>query len=602
MTPARRPEPPATTESGVVALAAAALAGAGLVVWAGASAALLVVGHPRLLRPADVATALTKLPARAADPRTAWPERIANVLPGPGVYWAAHVVVVAAVVAAAAVVFRRWRRGTRGHPLRVRAYAGTARAGELGDLRTRQPEPGRLTLGTHAGRLLSAEPGASLAVVGPTGCGKTAGFAIPALLEWRGPVIATSVKADLLTATLAHRRSRGTVWVYDPTGTTAAAPALWSPLDACATWPGAMRTAAWIAEAAAPRRGHGADDDYWYAQARRALAPYLFAAAVDGASLADLVAWVDDVDNHKKRVEKIVDAHTKQDPPLDAEDLDPADRVGRPGVPGAEQAAAIFQGLWKKEPRVLSSVLSTMENVLAPYADVGVAAAGAKPANKARAGELGGGIDFAQWLSGDNTIYVVATAHEQDRLRPVLTVLAQQAIRAAYDTAAAARSGALAHPLLVLLDEAANIAPLPDLPGYAATARSHGITLVTIWQDLAQIHDLYGQRAQTVLNNHRAKLFGSGIADLPTLEYLSKLVGEHRHLEHNRTSDAGGGSRRTVSEQTSIRPLAPVDVLRRLNPDDAVLLYGHQLPARVRLRPYYRDPRLRALSETGGAQ
>ena len=57
----------------------------------------------------------------------------------------------------------------------------------------------------------------SLAVVGPTGCGKTVGFAIPALLEWRGPVIATSVKADLVTASLEHRRACGDVWIYDPT-------------------------------------------------------------------------------------------------------------------------------------------------------------------------------------------------------------------------------------------------------------------------------------------------------------------------------------------------------------------------------------------------
>ena len=36
-----------------------------------------------------------------------------------------------------------------------------------------------------------------------------------------------------------------------------------------------------------------------------------------------------------------------------------------------------------------------------------------------------------------------------------------------------------------MLDEAGNIAPLRDLPGYASTARSHGISLVTVWQDLA---------------------------------------------------------------------------------------------------------------------
>ena len=42
-------------------------------------------------------------------------------------------------------------------------------------------------------------------------------------------------------------------------------------------------------------------------------------------------------------------------------------------------------------------------------------------------------------------------------------------------------------PLLVVLDEAAHIAPLPELDGLAATCASHGIQIVTIWQDLAQV-------------------------------------------------------------------------------------------------------------------
>src|SRR5205814_732368 len=36
-----------------------------------------------------------------------------------------------------------------------------------------------------------------------------------------------------------------------------------------------------------------ADNDYWYGQARKALAPYLLAGNVRGASLADLVRWID---------------------------------------------------------------------------------------------------------------------------------------------------------------------------------------------------------------------------------------------------------------------------------------------------------------------
>ena len=168
----------------------------------------------------------------------------------------------------------------------------------------------------------------------------------------------------------------------------------------------------------------------------------------------------------------------------------------------------------------------------------------------------------------------------------MLNVLIQQAIRTAYDTATA-KGGTLEHPCLVMLDEAGNIAPLRDLPGYAATARSHDISLVTIWQDLAQIKSIYGDRAQTVLNNHRAKLFGTGIADDATLEYLSRLIGDERRTELNQSGDLHGG-RRSVSEHASYRRTAPADTIRRVERDHALLVYGRDLPAQVKLRPWFR--------------
>ena len=49
---------------------------------------------------------------------------------------------------------------------------------------------------------------------------------------------------------------------------------------------------------------------------------------------------------------------------------------------------------------------------------------------------------------------------------------------------------------------------------------------MTVWHDLAQITARFGPRATTVVNNHRAKLFLSGISDPSTLDYASHLIGE----------------------------------------------------------------------------
>ena len=66
-------------------------------------------------------------------------------------------------------------------------------------------QPRRLTLGRIDGHLIAAEPRESVIVIGPTQSGKTTGFAIPAILEWQGPVLATSIKSDLLNDTYAAR-------------------------------------------------------------------------------------------------------------------------------------------------------------------------------------------------------------------------------------------------------------------------------------------------------------------------------------------------------------------------------------------------------------
>lgn len=602
--------------------------------WAGGCAAHVLAGEPRLLAVSDAAEALPRLPRAVLSPADAWSS--GEDMPGPVLYWTAQIVVLAVAVGIAVAVTRIWRSATtdRPRPMGVLAEAGFARRRDVRSLRVAAPVEGRVTVGRMSSALVACEPDASLAVIGPTGCGKTAGFAIPALLEWRGPVLATSVKADLLQATEAHRRTRGQVWIYDPTATATPHPNDWSPLGSCRTWRDAQRLAAWMVEASQPRQDTVNDSDYWYSQARKGLAPYVFAAARDGCGIDELAHWVD---TQEERA--VTDALRRAAAPDGASwdalweetvvmtrDLlagaggDRADLAEQPidewptwlrervraaaedewriecetnGEASADPRAplAAAQALWGKESRLRGSVFATMENVLAAWSDPGVGRSG-------RTNE----IDLERWLAGDNTIYVVAPAHEQARLRPVLTVLVQQAIRSAYDRATA-RGGRLEHPCLVLLDEAGNIAPLRDLPGYASTARSHGITFVTVWQDVAQIRALYRDRADTVLNNHRAKLFGAGIADTGTLEYASRLIGDEARTERNVSVDVTGG-RRSVSEHRSYRRAAPVDVLRRIHSGEGLFLYGRELPTHVRLRPWFEDRGLRRLvdrEEVAGA-
>ena len=136
--------------------------------------------------------------------------------------------------------------------------------------------------------------------------------------------------------------------------------------------------------------------------------------------------------------------------------------------------------------------------------------------------------------------------------------------------------------MLVVLDEAANIAPVSNLDALASTAASHGIQLVTVWQDFAEIASRYGARGATVVNNHRAKLMFPGVSDPETLEQFSRLIGDGSIETASVTTDASGLVSATRAEGE--RRLAPAADLRTLANGEAVLLYGRLPPARVIVR------------------
>src|SRR5579863_6023854 len=102
---------------------------------------------------------------------------------------------------------------------------------------------GRLALGFHGRRLLRAEHRHALVAFGPPQSGKSAGLAIPALLEWQGPAVASSIKTDLLGATLKRRQQLGQTFVFDPFELSGVPGQTWSPLRRAATWDGALEVA-----------------------------------------------------------------------------------------------------------------------------------------------------------------------------------------------------------------------------------------------------------------------------------------------------------------------------------------------------------------------
>ena len=167
------------------------------------------------------------------------------------------------------------------------------------------------------------------------------------------------------------------------------------------------------------------DQEFWSSLSAKLLAPLLLAANRAGGSIATVQSWVD---------------RREFDEPLAYLEHD-----------GADALVASFS----RDDRTLGSVLATVEAAIEPLSEGGDA------------------IDPARLLEAANTCYLAAPLHDQRRYRPMFSGVVRQVL------AEAARRAERGTPsgLLVLLDEAASIAPLEELDQVAATCQGQGVTL-----------------------------------------------------------------------------------------------------------------------------
>ena len=531
--------------------------------WGGLAGELFGRGWPHVNGPAGLLGVLASLPSHLGDPARAWPAPARSRLPGAvGSYCALAVLGAAVAVAVVAAI-----RGGALELLRPgRAGARWASGAELRILRRRGGADARLVLGRHRGRTLFAEQRHALVAFGPPQSGKSAGLAIPALLEWDGPAVASSIKTDLLATTVARRRRLGPVFVFDPFELAGPLGQTWSPLGGATTWDGALEVA-WRLAAAGELDQKGVEGgDFWAVAAEQRLAPLLYAAAGTDQGIDKVVRWA-----YGQGLRELDQALAQLSGNAETEQQ----------IADANAAYDAVRAFEAQADRTRSSIEATAQGLLRAYRF-------ARVARSARSCE----ITADRILDDASTLYLIGDAKASKLLRPLFLALVSEVVDRAYERANLS-NGRLELPLLLCLDEAGNVAPLPNLGEIASTAPSHNIQLVSIFHDLAQAHSRYGKQAETVVNAHRARMLLPGVADLETLQYFSGLVGEEEARELTRTTGAGGASR---SSGTRRRPLVAAEALRRLPDGHALLLYGRLAPVKVALRMWFADRRLKRLA------
>ncbi|MBV9198044.1 MAG: type IV secretory system conjugative DNA transfer family protein [Solirubrobacterales bacterium] len=544
----------------------------GLWMWTGTAGALFGSGWPHLTL-AALWHATAGVARHLSDPRRGFSQPVRAGLPGPAAFYATLLLLatLAGLITAGAIsVWERHRSVSGG-----RSKDGGARWAGAGDLvrlrHTRRRRrgasrdaaktgPGPAVLGLSLGhqglRLLRAEERHALIVFGPAQSGKSAGIAIPNILEWPGPAIVVSIKPDLLDATIAARRQRGEVHVFDPFALWDQPSHTWSPLASARTWNGALETAQRIASAGEIDTGSVKGGSFWSQAAEQRLAPLLYAAARTGRGIGEVVQWIYGQGGGEldRLIHRLIDTSRGEHERADAQH--------------AYDAHLAFTQL-AGETR--GSIEGTAQILLSAYRSPTVVRSAA-----------GNQITAPRLLDGANTVYLISDSRRSKLLRPILIGLLTELLDRAYETANGSPNRRLPSPLLVCLDELGNAVPIPNLAEIASTAASHNIQLVSIFHDIAQARTRYHDQALTVINNHRARMLLSGVADIETLKYFSELVGEEEVKDR---SDPDAPVRR--------RPLAPPDQLRQIKPQHGLLVYGSLRPAQVRLRLYFNDRKLK---------
>ncbi len=382
----------------------------------------------------------------------------------------------------------------------------------------------------------------SVLVLGPPRSGKTSALVIPNVLGANGPVVTTSTKADVLDATKTVRRAVGACLLFDPTNSIADRPGVerlrWSPVPACSDWRVALSTARALVLTSPGHDGTSSDASHWTERAQALLAPLLHAAALDGADMRTVLTWVD-------RRQAL-----------------PAQQVLAWEPAATPVARDVLEGVVATDDRERSGIWSTASGALAGFRSEEALAATSRP-----------GFDADRFVASSDTVFVAAPAEHQALAAPLVVGLLSDIRRAAY--ARAARDGTDGPPVVLALDELANIAPLPELPAMVSEGGGQGLVLLACLQDLSQ-----ARRRWPTLADGFPSLFGAtvvlpGIGDVRTLEVLSALAGDEEVVTRSRSlgrgptgrpvADLVTGGRRHVGEEFSTRwqRRLPVDAIAR---------------------------------------
>lgn len=394
---------------------------------------------------------------------------------------------------------------------------------------------------------------------------KTQSLAVGAICAAPGPVIATSNKRDLHDHTRGVRERGGRrAWVSDLQGRTGIAHQdwWWDILAGIDRLPTARKLMGHF-EASTKTTADARSDSYFEGGALELAALTVLAASVGGGDLLHAYGWLTDEDSRL-----------------------PAQLLDQSGHAIAASKLRAVQGLNSRQRDGLYDMARRLLNVLS---DDAYARTVLPPQRRHFEGDdsvLGKWdpnhalrqFDPEAFVTSTDALYLMSLEGE-DSATPLITALVGRILDHALKVATRSPGGRLPTPLLGVLDEAANVCKLKELPSLYSHLGSQGVVLLTFLQSPAQAAEVWtpNQLAQLIAASN-VHYYAGGVHDTKYLQGLCDEIGASDVERWTHSSGRGGTSR---SQSWSHEPLVPVNLLAELPKNCALIITTGNPPVLV---------------------
>lgn len=190
------------------------------------------------------------------------------------------------------------------------------------------------------------------------------------------------------------------------------------------------------------------------------------------------------------------------------------------------------------------------------------------------------------FVASTDTLYCLSQ-EGRGSASPIVTALTVAVTEAAVDYAKTQPGGRLALPMLIELDEAANVCRWRELPDMYSHFGSRGILVDTILQSWSQGAKAWTDKGMDALwSAANIKMYAGGVSEKSFLSVLSELIGTY-YEDSRQTSHSRQGHSSSISQQSQQRPIATVADLQALPARRAWVFASGATPVLTRLVPYW---------------